>query len=140
MPAFVLVPASPSDLEAVARVQFASCAADAGFRVIFPKGSTSTAITHFIQSYENDMDNDPSYHIMLVKEAMTGELVSFAIWHFFPPRSGDDIEQEMLLDDFPLPDDANKEVGCRLIRNSIRKRHELATAFIGVGRPYACEF
>lgn len=84
MPAFVLVPASPSDLEAVARVQFASCAADAGFRVIFPKGSTSTAITHFIQSYENDMDNDPSYHIMLVKEAMTGELVSFAIWHFFP--------------------------------------------------------
>jgi hypothetical protein len=139
MPAFVLLPASPSDLEAVARVQFAACATDPGFSVIFPKGGTLTSITHFVQSYENDMDNDPSYHIMIVKEAMSGEIASFAIWHFFPPRHQDEIEQEMLLEDFPLPADANKEVGCRLMHNGIRKRHELVAAHIGAGRPYICE-
>lgn len=140
MPAFVLLPASPSDLEAVARVQFAACATDPGFSVIFPKGATLTSITHFVQSYEHDMDNDPSFHIMIVKEAMSGGIASFAIWHFFPPRSGDEIDRELLLDDFPLPQDANKEVGCRLMRNSIRKRHELVTAFVGLEQPYACEF
>lgn len=139
MPAFVLLPASPSDLEAVVRVEFAACATDPGFSVIFPKGATLTSITHFVQSFENDMDNDPSYHIMIVKEAMSGEIASFAIWHFFPPRPQDEIDREMLSQDFPLPDDANKEAGCRLMHNGIRKRHELVAAHIGTGRPYVCE-
>ena len=140
MPAFALVPASPSDLEAVARVQFEACADDHGFPVVFPKGPTLTSITHFVQSYEEDMDNDPSCHLMVVKDALTGDIASFAVWHFFPPRSQDEIEQDMLMDEFPLPSDANKELGNRLIHNSIRKRHEVVASAIGGGQPYACKF
>jgi len=137
MPAFALVPASPSDLEAVARVQFAAFASDNGFPVIFPQGATLTSITHFVHSYESDMENDPTCHIMLVKEALTGELAGVAVWHFYPPRSQDEIDNEMLMENFPLPDDANKEVGNRLIHNSTRKRHEIVAAAIGAHQPYA---
>ncbi|KAK7903157.1 hypothetical protein LTR67_001174 [Exophiala xenobiotica] len=137
MPAFVLLPASPSDLEAIARVQFEACASDHGFSVIFPKGATLASITHLVHSYENDMENDPTCYIMIVKEAMSGEVASFAIWHFCPPRTQDEIDREMLMDDFPFPGDANKELGKRLIHNSIRKRHEAVAANIGAQRPYA---
>lgn len=140
MPAFVLLPASPSDLEAVARVQFAACASDPGFKAIYPNGDTLTSITHSVRALENDMDNDPSYHVMIVKEAMYGEIASFAIWHFYRPRSQDDIDQEMLLQDFSLPSDANTETGRRLMHNSVRKRHEVVASHIGSGRPYVCEW
>ncbi|KIW95123.1 uncharacterized protein Z519_03707 [Cladophialophora bantiana CBS 173.52] len=136
MPAFVLVPASPSDLEGIARVQFAACASDHGFPVIFPKGATLASITHFVHSYESDLENDPSCHLMVVKEAMSGEIASFAVWHFYPPKSQEEVEQEMLMREFPLPDDANKDLGNRLIRNSIRKRHEVAASIIGPDKPY----
>ncbi|EXJ71788.1 uncharacterized protein A1O5_05598 [Cladophialophora psammophila CBS 110553] len=137
MPAFVLVPASPSDLEAIARVQFAACASDHGFPVIFPKGATLTSITHFVHSYESDLENDPSCHLMVVKEAMSGEIASFAVWHFYPPKTQEEVEEEMLMREFPLPDDANKDLGNRLIRNSIRKRHEVAASAVGPDKPYA---
>ena len=139
MPAFVVLPALPSDLEAVARVQFAACASDHGFPVIFPKGPTLTSITHFVQSYEHDMDNDPSCHVMIVKDAMSGDIASFAVWHFYPARSQEEVEQEMLMGDFPLPDDSNRELGNRLIHRSIRKRHEVVASAIGANRPYVCK-
>ncbi len=139
MPAFVLLPASPSDLEAIARVQFEACASDHGFSVIFPKGATLASITHLVHSYENDMENDPTCYIMIVKEAMSGEVASFAIWHFYPPRTQDEVDREMLIDDFPFPSDANKELGNRLIHNSIRKRHEAVSANFGAQSPYVCE-
>ncbi len=140
MPAFALVPASPSDLEAVARVQFEACAGDHGFAVIFPRGPTLASITHFVQAYEEDMENDPSCHLIVVKDALTGEIASFAIWHFYAPRSQDEIEQEMLMSEFPLPSDANKELGNRLIHNSVRKRHEVVTSTIGRGQSHVCKF
>lgn len=139
MPAFVVLPALPSDLEAVARVQFAACASDHGFPIIFPKGASLASISHFVQSYEQDMENDPTCHIMVVKDALSGEVASFAIWHFYPPRSQEDIEKEMLMLDFPLPDDANKELGNRLCHNSIRKHHEVVISTIGTNTPYACK-
>ena len=140
MSAFALVPASPSDLETVARVQFEACAEDHGFPVIFPKGPTLTSITHFVQSYEEDMENDPSCHLMVVKDALSGDVASFAVWHFYPPRSQYEIDQEILMHEYSLPDDANKELGNRLIHNSIRKRHEVVASTIGTDQPYACKF
>jgi hypothetical protein len=138
MPAFVVVPASPSDLEAIARIQFEACASDHAFPYIFPKGPTPASITHFVQAYENDME-DRTCHIMLVKDAMSGQIASFAIWHFYPPRSPEDIEADMLISDFPLPVDANTELGNRLIHNGLRKRHEVVASEIGTGKPYACK-
>ncbi|EXJ77805.1 hypothetical protein A1O3_10034 [Capronia epimyces CBS 606.96] len=138
MPAFVVLPATPSDLEAVARLQFDACASDHAFPVLFPRGGTLTSITHFVNSYGNDMENDPSCHIMIVKEALSREVVSFAIWHFYPPRSQDEIEEEMLIHEFPLPSDSNKELGNKLLHASIRKRHEVVATNIGAERPYAC--
>ncbi|KAJ9607710.1 hypothetical protein H2200_007788 [Cladophialophora chaetospira] len=140
MPAFALVPASPSDLHAIAVCQFEACANDDGFRTTFPKGPTLTSITHTVRSYEEDMDNDPSLHLMVVKDALTGDIASFAVWHFYPPRSQDEIEQEMLQAQFPLPSDANKELGNRLIHNSVRARHEVVVSSFGRGQPYVCKF
>ncbi|OAL36935.1 hypothetical protein AYO20_03704 [Fonsecaea nubica] len=136
MPAFVLVPALPSDLEEIVRVQFAACASDHGFPVIFPKGPTLTSITYFVRLFENEMENDPSCHVMVVKDAMSGEIASYAFWHFYPPRSQEEVEREMLIREFPLPDDANKELGSRLIHHSVRKRHEVVASAIGTEKAY----
>ncbi|KIW13290.1 hypothetical protein PV08_08478 [Exophiala spinifera] len=137
MPAFVLLPASPSDLERIAQLQFESFASDHGFPVIFPKGASPTSLTHFVHSFENDMENDPTCFIMIVKEAMSSVIVSYAVWHFYPPKSQDEIDMEMLVENIPLPADANQELGNRLIRESIRKKHEVVTAAIGPQKPYA---
>jgi len=138
MPAFVLLPATPNDLEQVVRLQFDACASDPGFTVIFPNGPTPSSIQHFVQQYENDMDHDPTCHLMIVRDAMTGDIASFAIWHFYPARSTEDVEKEMLSDDIPLPADANRGAGRKMIHDGIRKRHEVVAVHIGMGRPYAC--
>ena len=138
MPAFVAIPANPDDLEAIVRTEFEACASDPGFAVIFPKGATTEAIQHAVARMENEMDEDPTCIFMIAKDAMTGELAAYAIWHFFPLRSHEQIEREMLTDKFPLPADANIEAGNKLIHLSTRKRHEIVAKHIGMGLPYAC--
>ncbi|KAK4949768.1 hypothetical protein LTR10_011610 [Elasticomyces elasticus] len=137
MPAFVVLPADSSDLEAIVRVQFEACASDHGFPAIFPKGPTRASITHFVRAFEYDMVNDPTCRIVIAKDTTSGEVASYAIWNFFPFRTQEEIEEEMLIDDFPLPKDANKKLGNALIHNSIRKRHEVVAATIGECTPYA---
>lgn len=139
MPALVVVPASFNDLEAVTRVQFDAWKDDAGFKLIFPKGPTPDTVQHCVNQLENDMDNDLTRHLMLVKDAMTHEVAAYAIWHFYPLRGHDDIEREMLTDHFPLPRDANLEVGNRLIHNGVRKHHEVVAKQFGRGAPHACK-
>jgi len=138
MPAFVVVPANPDDLEAVTRVQFDAWANDAGFKLIFPKGPTPDTIQHTVNQLENDMDNDLTRHLMLVKDAFTGEIAAYAIWHFYPQRGHDEIEREMLTDHFPLPRDADLEIGNRLTHNGVRKHHEVVAKHLGHGAPHAC--
>ena len=138
MPAFVVVPANPDDLEAVTRVQFDAWANDAGFKLIFPKGPTPDTIQHTVNQLENDMDNDLTRHLMLVKDAFTGEIAAYAIWHFYPQRGHDEIEREMLTDHFPLPRDTDLEIGNRLTHNGVRKHHEVVAKHLGHGAPHAC--
>lgn len=138
MPAFVLVPASPSDLEAVARVQFAACASDPAFHTVFPNGPTLSCLTHLVQAYENEMDNDLTAHLMIVKEAMYGEVVSFSVWHFCPPTTLHEVDSPLQHTDFLFPSDANKDAGSKIMQNSLKKRQEVVANHIGHGRPYAC--
>lgn len=140
MPALVVVPANPDDLEAVTRLQFDAWAKDVGFTAIFPRGPTPDTVQHTMMQLENDMDNDLTRHLMLVKDALSNGVVAYAIWHFFPQRSHDEIEREMLTDHFPLPRDANLEVGNRLIHNSVRKHHEMVAKHFGHGAPHACRY
>ena len=140
MPAFVALPANPEDLEAIARAQHEACASDPGFSVIFPKGPTAQTLQHGVARMENEMQEDPTSMFMIAKDAMSGEVAAYAVWHFFPLRSHDQIEREMLTDKFPLPADANIEAGNKLIHLSIRKRHEMVAKHIGMGLPYACKF
>lgn len=132
MPALVLVPASPSDAEQLARLQLEAWANDVGFANIFPKGATPDTIQHGMAQMEQDME-DMTQHIMLVKDAMSGDIAAYAIWHFIPPRGHDEIEREMLTDHFPLPKDANLELGNRLIHNGVRKHHEVGLHFQSCG-------
>lgn len=138
MPALVVVPANPDDLEAVARLQFAAWEQDKPFRAIFPKGLTPDTLQHTMVQLENDMDNDLTQHLMLVKDALTNDVVAYAVWHFYPLRGQHEIEREMLTDHFPLPRDANHEVGNRLIHNGVRKHHEMVSKHFGHGAPHAC--
>ncbi|KIV88701.1 hypothetical protein PV10_08359 [Exophiala mesophila] len=137
MPALVLLPASPSDLEAVARVQFAACASDPGFSTVFPNGPTLSCLTHLVRSYENEMDNDLTAHLMIVKEAMEGEVISFAVWHFCPPITPNQEDSDLQHGDFLFPNDANKDAGSKIMQNSQKKRQEVVANHIGHGRPYA---
>lgn len=130
---FILLPAQPADCEAISFVEFAACAEDPGFSTIFPHGATPETLQNYTQRYQSDLKYDPTCHIMVVKDVETGEVASFATWHFFPEREQDETDNEMLVDDFHLPSDANVEAGNRLIRNGIRKRHEIMGT-----RSYAC--
>lgn len=140
MPSFVVVPATFEDLENVARVQFDACASDPGFGVIFPKGATANSIEHFTRLFEHDMETDPTCHIMIVKDVKSGDVASYSTWHFFPAMKQHEIEQEMLSDEFPLPEDANLVAGNKLVSAGLRKRHEVVAAQIGIEKPYACTF
>ena len=124
MPALVLVPASPSDIENLASLQIEAWAEDVGFTHIFPKGATPDTIQHTIAQTDKDMD-DMTQHIMLVKDAFSCDIAAYAKWHFQPQKNHDEIEREMLIDCFPLPKDANLELGNRLIHNATRKHHEV---------------
>ena len=139
MPAFVALPANPEDIEDIARAQYEASASDPGFSVVFPKGPTAQTLQHAVARMENEMQEDPSCMFMIAKDAMSGEVAAYAVWHFFPLRSHDQIEREMLTDKFPLPADANIEAGNKLIHLSVRKRHEIVAKHIGMGLPYACE-
>lgn len=141
MPLLALVPASPSDLEAIARVHFASWSRSnhPGFNAIFPKGATPDTLQHWITDMDNGF-NDLSKHLMLVKDAEKGSIAAYALWQFCPQRSHDEIEREMLTDHFPLPKDANLEVGNRLIHNGVRKHHEVVAKHFGHGAAHACKF
>jgi hypothetical protein len=124
MPALVLVPASPSDAEQLAPIQLEAWSQDVGFSTIFPKGATPDTIQHTVAQMEKDME-DMTQHIMLVKDAMSGDIAAYAMWQFIPQKGHDEIERQMLTDHFPLPKDANLEIGNRLIHNGVRKHHEV---------------
>jgi predicted GNAT family N-acyltransferase len=138
MPSFVVVPARPDDIEAIARLQFESCSTNPGFRTIFPKGASPAAVQHVVSMMEKDMDEDQTAHFMIVKDGLTGEVVSYAIWNFITPRKEEEIEAEMLKDAFPWPEDANAEAGNTMMHNTIRKKHEVLAKWFGMGSPYAC--
>lgn len=138
MSSFVVVPASPSDLESVTRLQFAACAQDVGFSSIYPRGATADTVQHTIAQFESDLEANQTAHLMLVKDALTTDVVAYAAWHFLPQRAHEDIEREMLNDHFPLPKDANLETGNRLIHAGVRKHHEVVARHFGHGAAHAC--
>ncbi|KIX08145.1 uncharacterized protein Z518_02801 [Rhinocladiella mackenziei CBS 650.93] len=74
---------------------------------------------------------------MIMKDALSGEAAGSAIWHSYLPKSQDEIDREMRPTEFQLPADANKEVGNKLIHNSIRRRHKVLAPTIGAQKPYA---
>ena len=130
---FILSPAQESDCEAIIRLQFEACAEDPGFSVIFPRGATAESIATFTKNTLHDMRKDPSYRIIKLTDAETGQLASFAIWHFLSERSQDEVDSETLTEDFHLPSDANIKAGDKMIRNGLRKRNEVMG-----GKAYAC--
>lgn len=122
---FILTEATRDDCEAIARIEFEACGEDPGFSTIFHKGATPAVLKDYTQRFEKDLTDDPTCHMYVVREAATKEVVSFATWHFFPQRHQDEIDEQILIDDFHLPRDANHEAGNQLIRNGLRKRHDL---------------
>jgi len=129
---FILSSADEGDCEAIVRLQFEACADDPGFAVIFPQGGSPETIAAFTKINQHDIRNDPTCYIMKVTDGETGELASFATWHFIPPKSQDQIDEEKLNDQVHLPRQANLEAGKVLIRNGHRKRLEIMG-----GRAYA---
>ena len=122
---FILTEATEADCEVIAKIEFEACADDPGFKTIFHKGATPAVLEDYTRRFQKDLKDDPTCHMYLIREAQSGQIASFATWHFFPERSHEDIDEQLLIDDFQLPEDANREAGNRLIRNGLRKRHEL---------------
>lgn len=122
---FILTEATVDDCSAIARIEFEACGSDPGFITIFPKGATPTILEDYTRRFKQDIEEDATCHVYVVREAQSGEIASFATWHFFPEKTQDDIDKQMLMDDFHLPEGANIDAGNRLIRNGLRKRHEI---------------
>jgi GNAT superfamily N-acetyltransferase len=122
---FILTEARDDDCSAVAMIEFDACASDPGFSTIFHQGATPTVLEDYTRRFRNDLRDDPTCHLYVVRDSASGEIVSFATWHFFPERTQNEIDEQMLLDDFNLPEDSNREAGNLLIRNGLRKRHDI---------------
>lgn len=134
MSRFILAPATPADLDTAAALEFEACRHDAGFKTIWPCGPTQASTQWVIDHWRHDLSEDPSCHLILAKDRTNGDVASFAQWHLFESeRDQEEIDREMLKDDYALPHDADVEVGNRLIKNGVRKRHELMGK-----QPYAC--
>lgn len=130
---FTLSPAEESDCDAIISLQFEACAEDPGFSTIFPLGGTPETIAAFSKTLQNEIRNDPTCHVLKVTDVDSGQLASFATWYFLPEKSQDQVDAEMLNDEFHMPSDANVEAGRVLITNGVRKRHQIMG-----GKPYAC--
>lgn len=131
---FSLSPASADDCEAIVRVQFEACAQDPGFSTIFPRGLTPEVVDHYADEYRRDICENSACNTVKVTDTDIGELACFAIWYFLPEKSQEQIGEELRVDDFHLPAQANREVGDVLVGNSVRKRH----AIMGE-QAYVCE-
>lgn len=124
-PHFTLTEAREDDCEAIAKIEFEACGDDPGFSTIFSRGATPAVLEDYTRGFRIDFKNDPTCHMYIVRDSGSNETVSFATWHFFPARHQDEIDQQILTDKFHLPEDANREAGNQLIRNGLRKRHEI---------------
>lgn len=125
-PNFILTEAREEDCEAIAKIEFEACSHDPGFSTVFSNGATPAVLEDYARRFRNDLKNDPTTcHIYLIRDSDSGDAVSFATWHFFPERQQHEIDEEILLGDFHLPEEANRELGNRLISNGLRKRHEI---------------
>lgn len=129
---FILTEAREEDCEAIANIEFEACSKDPGFSTIFPQGATPAVLEDYTRRFRGDLENDPTCHMYLIRDSYSNAVVSFATWHFFPERHQEEIDEQMLLNEFHLPQDANREAGNQLISNGLRKRHEIMGT-----KPYA---
>ena len=134
MSEFSIHPASTTDAASIAAAEFEACQDDPGFSTIWPRGAMPSSLQWATDHFIHDLRDDPSCHLIVAISKENGEVASFAQWYFFEQGfEQEQMEQEMLTDEFGLPLDANVTAGNRLIAGGIRRRHEL----MGTS-PYAC--
>ncbi|KAI9875480.1 MAG: hypothetical protein M1830_008422 [Pleopsidium flavum] len=117
-----LSPGTESDCEAMIRLQFEAYDQDPVQHVLFPKGTTQIAVSHFAEQYRTSMIEDPYRRFVKVTDIETGQIISFAQWFLYPERSEEEWNQSKV---FPFPSDANVEAGNAIIAGIIRARNEI---------------
>ena len=127
-----LSPVLLSELEAVHRARLTWTADAPVERFLFPNGASDTSVAAFADHDRRSM-NDPqsTSRAIIVKDADTGEIVSYALWMFFTKNEGD-TEGGGSSD---LPSDVNKGPAEALFAEGKKKRQELME-----GKPHACMF
>jgi hypothetical protein len=139
MPSYVAIPATPADIPQMATLMFEANASDPVFNAIYPKGNTPKSLMHVVAQLEEEMDEDPSAYMMIVKDASNGQCVGYALWHFMI-RAGPLETPEIDREHFPA--EANAELGVQLVSASARKRGNVLREVLAgrEGAGYACTY
>lgn len=122
-------PLLDADIEPAIVLDFTSFREDPVHITIFPNGPSPTTVAWNAAMDRKDLAEDPTVKPMKVTDTETGEIVAYGRWVFLPQREEKDLE----LEDFPLPDDANQELGKKMIMEGMRRRHVIMGT-----QPYAC--
>jgi len=121
-------PVVEADLEAITGLEQLGFANDPVMQAIFPAGASPAFLSHYTSMRKTDLANDPTVRLLKAVDAATGEFYAFAEWHMQPERTLEQLDSVGI----ELPEDANVDLGTRLIRRGIGKRHEIMG-----GKPYA---
>lgn len=118
------------DLKATTALTFAAFANDDFTKLLYPNGVTPAIISHFVAQDAKGWHKDPCVRHMQVKDARTGEIVSYSQWFIYPERSRAELGKPIKLE---WPDGCDGERSCTLFNNTKRKRDEIMG-----GKPYIC--
>jgi len=126
-----LQPIVESDLAAVTRLERLGFAADPVMQAIFPTGDSESVVAHYASQHKNDLETDPTVQLWKVVDTDTNESIAFAEWHVQPERTTEELDTVGI----ELPEEANIELGTKLISQGIQARHRIMG-----GRPYVCTY
>ncbi len=128
---FTTSPVLSSDMEEVHRFHLSIDANGPIGQLLFPNGASDRSVaSHAALSRKWMTDPHSKMRPVVAKDSDTGEIVSYAVWFFFPEKDNDaggEIGGEW-------PSDVNREPLEALIELKKKKRVELMK-----GKPYACK-
>jgi hypothetical protein len=100
-------------------------------QLLFPHGASDISVATYAElSRKGITDPKSKMRPVVAKDSDTGEIVSYALWFFFPEKDNDAGEETGA----DWPSDVNREPLEALIELKKKKRVELMK-----GKPYACK-
>ena len=118
------------DVKATNALIFAAFASNIFVRILYPNGVTPAVISHFVEQDTKGWHKDPRVRHIQVKDARTGEIISYSHWFIYPERSRAEVRKPVKME---WPEGCDGDLNNGLFNNGKMKRDEIMG-----GKPYIC--